>query len=375
MAEIQPQPTRESRQRRRRRRGIFWPVILIVVGAVFLLDNLGLLANDLAFTILSLWPALFVYWGLSGLFRRNEIWGPFFMLSVFGTLLLINLNMMEYDVLWQMVQLWPILLIVGGIDVMLSRRNLPLALLGVGISLVLLFGSVFGLNRLFPPNPASEEIISQPMLDTASPQIILEPGFASLELDALNDSNQMIVGTIATARGEALEESVDNGQYRLTTDARNPFIRSDNTWALGLNSSAKYDLTIDMGVGDANIDLSALQLSDFSYNTGVGLSVITLPEGDYTARIESGVGQIVINLPARGDITLSIDGGVGSIQLNVPKNANLRTTVDRGIASLQIPNGYTRVDDTFTSPNYSAADDHIEITIDQGVGNIAVREQ
>ncbi|NOZ61119.1 MAG: cell wall-active antibiotics response protein [Calditrichaeota bacterium] len=50
------------------RRGLFWPISLIVIGFLFLFQNLGYL--DVGDIISNYWPALLIIWGISLIFKR-----------------------------------------------------------------------------------------------------------------------------------------------------------------------------------------------------------------------------------------------------------------------------------------------------------------
>src|SRR5438046_9130811 len=46
------------------RRGLFWPLVLITIGLVFLLVNYGLIPGVTALSLLSLWPLLLILGGV-----------------------------------------------------------------------------------------------------------------------------------------------------------------------------------------------------------------------------------------------------------------------------------------------------------------------
>ena len=58
-------------ERRPRRRGMFWPLVLIAVGVVFLLGNYGLIQPVSFLALLALWPVLLVLLGIDIAFARR----------------------------------------------------------------------------------------------------------------------------------------------------------------------------------------------------------------------------------------------------------------------------------------------------------------
>ena len=118
-----------------------------------------------------------------------------------------------------------------------------------------------------------------------------------------------------------------------------------------------------------------MKLSNLVLSAGVGQATVTLPEGEYTASVEGGVGQTIITLPRSGDFRLEVDGGVGEIVIQVPRGLAVQVNVDRGISALELPKSYQQQGDVYTSPGYETAEKRIRLFINQGIGNIAIRER
>ncbi len=71
------------------------------------------------------------------------------------------------------------------------------------------------------------------------------------------------------------------------------------------------DLDISLGVGESDLDLSDIQVTDLSLGIGVGQTTVVLPDGEYEAFVEGGVGPSIITLPddlGSGLKLLSIEG-------------------------------------------------------------------
>ena len=62
----------------RRAPGLFWPVILIGLGVILLLSNLGRLPADPWPLLSRLWPVILIVIGLDILLGRRSVWGGVF---------------------------------------------------------------------------------------------------------------------------------------------------------------------------------------------------------------------------------------------------------------------------------------------------------
>ena len=134
---------RNERKIRRSGPGFIWPLILVFLGIVFLLSNLGIWEEDLWENIWQLWPVIFIVLGLDSLFRRYEVVGPVFMI-VLGTVFLTHnigiLGWGAWDTLWR---LWPVLLVAVGIEILVGRRSLWVSLVAVSVIVVILVGVIW----------------------------------------------------------------------------------------------------------------------------------------------------------------------------------------------------------------------------------------
>jgi predicted membrane protein len=100
-----------------------WAVIVILIGIVLLLNNLGVTAIDLGVLISTYWPVLLLIWGINILAhsqrRRNtgSIIAGFIILVLGLAFLGRNLGYFSFDfsVLWGLF--WPLFLIIAGINI------------------------------------------------------------------------------------------------------------------------------------------------------------------------------------------------------------------------------------------------------------------
>ncbi|MFQ5615072.1 MAG: LiaI-LiaF-like domain-containing protein [Anaerolineales bacterium] len=366
---------------KRRRRGIFVPLILIALGVIFLLNNMGLLREGVLETLLGLWPVLLIVLGINSLIRKRGIIGPALLIGLGGAFLLSNLGVLAVNPWLTVLRLWPVIFIAIGLEIIIGRRSIWLSLAGLLVVLGFLAAGVWYSESLLSRQTQGGLEISEPLGELDQARIILRPSIVSLNLNALVDSGNLIEGTFAVLKNEPFirEFQVKDGAATLTlkSHAKNVTFGIWNDyrllWDIGLNTAVPLNLDIGLGIGESNLDLTGLAVSDLYLSMGVGETTIMLAEGEYRAKVDAGVGQTTIILPDQGDIRLDIDLGVGEVVIRIPESMAARIHTDRGITGLQVPIGYQKQGGVYASPGYATAENRTEIFVDLGIGNIAIR--
>lgn len=95
----------------------FSGVMLIIVGGLFLADQLGAIHFGQIFHVW--WPGILVIAGLLNLIEKPAApFGPVILITVGVALLLANLHVVQMGSVWK---LWPVVLIAVGFNILLSR--------------------------------------------------------------------------------------------------------------------------------------------------------------------------------------------------------------------------------------------------------------
>jgi hypothetical protein len=303
-------------ERRYRRRGGFaWPLILITLGVIFLLNNMGILS-----------------W---------NVW----------------------DVIWR---LWPVLLIAIGLDILFGRRSALGSLVVLVLMIALIVGVVWYAVTYSPVvtgQALTTDRIVQELGGATSADVQFSFGAGSLRIGALKDSANLVEGTVVTGPGETVMRDwrVDSGvaHYRLHSEGI-PFRswwgwHSDNrTWSLDLSSSVPMSLRVDTGVGESQIDLSGLKVTNLN--------------------VSSGVGQTHVWLPAQGRVQAKVSGGVGQLIVTIPEGMAASLHASAGLGGLSVSSRFaSRGGGEYVSSNYTTADDRVDLNISGGVGEVVVR--
>lgn len=92
-------------------------IVLIVLGVIFLLGNLGTINVDIGNLISDWWPLILILLGVIGLFQaRGTPVGSIVLIVIGGVFLLITHDVADFDILW------PIVIIGAGIWVLFHNR-------------------------------------------------------------------------------------------------------------------------------------------------------------------------------------------------------------------------------------------------------------
>ena len=305
----------------RRAPDLFWPIILIGVGLVFLLSNLNVITGDP-------WPII--------------------------------------------ARLWPVLLIVIGLDVLFGRRSILGGLIGAALGLLVVGGVILlliakpdlpGLNFGASPEFHTQHI-QAPLNDAQSASFTADLGSGTYALHALGDSSNLIEGDLDYYGDLTFDVNRSGGHADIRLDTSFfCFVCSTNRpekWDVGLNARPAYDLDISVGSGGATLDLSKLQLSG--------------------GRIDVGSGGAQLWLPASGKFTLRVDSGSGGVNIRATGKAALRVEYSHGSGGinpgprLKLVSGSEGRDATYETEGFASAQNAITLIVDGGSGSINVSD-
>ncbi len=329
-----------SDSRPRGYRSLFWPIILIGVGVVWLLGNLNLL------------PANSLYW---------------------------------------LANLWPLLLIGIGADLIFARRLPALgALIGVvlvAIVLVVLFvGPSLGLQQ---PSAPQYKTFVVPGGGLTSATVKLDLSSFSNKISSLPASSTDLFNAQVYDRGNlAFSNQGSNGNMNISL-GESGFggmwfnLPGDYRWTIGLSQKVPTDLTINASSGSTNVDLSGLQLTRLVYDGSSGSNDITLPSNTkaYDMTYHGSSGSADISVPSDANLTMTVEGSSGSISIHIQGSPAVRVEVNsNGSGSVSVNGNMKRLSGggnndqgVWESSGYANADQKILIIVNRvSSGSISI---
>ncbi|MFN2290260.1 MAG: LiaI-LiaF-like domain-containing protein [Anaerolineae bacterium] len=295
--------------------------------------------------------------------RGVSIFGPLLVITIGVILLLNTMGILDWSIWWQLLRLWPILLVAAGLDLLIGRRSF----LGSLVAAILIM-AILGLAVWFVVSDTVElgtfttEQIRQPLGEATRAQVIIDPGVGVLQVEALPEAANLVEGEVHLTSGERIEQdfSVIGGQatYELRTAERSfgPFNWSwsdRRVWDLGFSPRPTLALEADLGAGEAILDLTSLTVSNL--------------------RVDVGLGRLEITLPAEGQLEGNLEGAIGQTLIIVPQGMAVRIQADTGLAGRDIPAGWQQDGDVISSPGYDTAENRTELQVGQAIGLLEVR--
>jgi len=100
-----------------------------------------------------------------------------------------------------------------------------------------------------------------------------------------------------------------------------------NNWNVRFNDSVLTDLVVQMGAGEAHLNLGSMNLRSVAVNLGAGEVTVDLrgnPKRSYDVQINGGVGQATIHLPKSVGISATAVGGIGQVNVRGLEKRNGR---------------------------------------------------
>ncbi len=334
--------------------------------------------------------------------RRSPSWfGPILLISIGVYFLLQNLGLVS-ELNWvAALQLWPLLLIFAGINIIVrhaprpfgSLLSLIVALLTVAIFGYVLFNDSETVFSRFGIQPTPVTVHREPVeyaADVSQASVTIDFGAPGADLYALSDSRSLIQGEVSYGNELIFETDATNDRatIRLGTQDSGAFFFNPATWFtwsdmarwdLGLSPDVDMDLRLDVGSGSVDLDLSELQLTNLEIDGGSGSTAVAMPAGNYDADYEFGSGSVSITLPAAGRHEIDLNSGSGAVTIHLPASMEARIELDSGSGSFSASDLLTQTSggdsQVWETAGYGDSADQVTLFINQGSGSIRVEQE
>lgn len=270
--------------------------------------------------------------------------------------------------LWR---LWPVVLVLIGVELLLAHRVPWLALVGLA-AVVLIVGAV-AVNMATPgaTTNASFANTTQTDLDGASQAAVtVRFGAGRLNLGPILQPQPNQLASMSFQGPQQLAPqprySVSNGVGQLDYQSSPRGAPGFVPFGDGRSDAAQMDLTlapnvpitslsVQTGATDARLDLSALSVSNIDLSIGAATTWLRFPE-------------------AAGVTMAHISGGASTLTLEVPQGVAAQIQLRGGLSTVNVDQSrFPQVSDNlYRSPDYDTATNKVDLSIETGVTTIQI---
>jgi hypothetical protein len=180
-------------------------------------------------------------------------------------------------------------------------------------------------------------------------------------------------------------------------------IPEDNEWLLFFSDEVDLDLAFELGMAEADLDLTGLRIEQLSVESGMAKTMLVFDEPNPVTmesfEIDAGMSKLAgLKLGNARFEQFTFDGGAGAFELDFtggPLPPGAEANIDVGVSSLQVilpqeapvilyapdswlaqvevPNGYTkRGKGVWHSAHVEREEDAFSVRIEAGLGKVAV---
>jgi cell wall-active antibiotic response 4TMS protein YvqF len=308
--------------------------------------------------------------------RRGGVVGPLILIFLGAVFLLQNTGYLPPNFWLNLWKLWPLVLVLVGIELLLAHRVPWLALAGLA-AVVLVLGSItmgMGITPGSGPTSTAASTSTQTDLGGANQAAVtVRFGAGQLDLGPIEQPSQNALASMTYQGPPQLAPkprytlvSGGVGQLEYQSTAREgppfvPFVNGQNADAarMQLNLAPTVpiaSLNVQTGATDARLDLSSLRVATLDMSIGAATAWVRFPE-------------------AAGLTTGHISGGASTITLEVPQGVAAQIQHHGGLSTLNIDQTrFPQVSESvYRSTDYDTATNKVDLVIETGVTTVTVR--
>lgn len=301
------------------------------------------------------------------------VW-PFVLIGAGILILLFNTGAITWDSLGRIAGLWPLLLILVGIELIIGRTVPRLIAIPVNIAIsaatliavlvLTVSGAAWPVGSWWPAASMRTMVSSAVLPDTSQARLDINYGAAQLNVRAAGIGSDLYRANVSYAGTPAPSVWLDkaSGTVHVDRGNRSPFqilpAGTHEQVDLLVSDRIPWVINLNAGASQQTLDLRGLRL--------------------VSVRINSGATSMEIDLPdPKGTVPVRIDGGAMSAHLIAPTGAAVQLSTSGGFNSLKVDGqqlsgiGQQR----WQSPGYGQAVDRFDIQFSGGASSVRLERQ
>jgi cell wall-active antibiotic response 4TMS protein YvqF len=252
---------------------------------------------------------------------RSFLW-PALLIFVGVVALLVNVGQIRVERVYQAVNLWPLILVVIGLELII-RRRLHGVRGDIAAAVVVLLAIVgAAIYVAAAPNPSATHTLdaSTNLGEVQDASLEIDAGAATVNVTSGDDVATDLFKAHMSYSGNKPSVTFDANTRRLTIIKRddNFLVFQSRRFELDLRINPKVAWSVELNTGAATstLDLSQVQLKSLSLNSGAARDEITLGTPSAIVPVEVDGGALTVNVHRPPGTEASIDVSGGAISLD-----------------------------------------------------------
>jgi len=251
---------------------------------------------------------------------RGVFWpGVLIVIGIFA--LLVDLNVISADRLYRLADLWPLILIVIGLE-LISRRALHGAAGDVAAVLIVLLaaGGAVAYLAVGPAIPGGTQVLdaSGPVGNLNAAMLEVDLGAANMTVEGDSSLGPDLYRAHIAYSGLKPSVTFDESTGGLSISQQGTFVLFGNsrlTLDLHISPSVTWSINVNTGAATDTYNLTDVQVGTMDVNTGASREDITLGPLNGTAPITINGGALTVRVhrPAGTQASAQVSGGVVSL--------------------------------------------------------------
>ncbi|MGO1528920.1 MAG: LiaI-LiaF-like domain-containing protein [Senegalia sp. (in: firmicutes)] len=290
--------------------------------------------------------------------KRNVIFG--IVLIALGLIwLLSNMDILNFDLfilIDSLFDLWPLILIVIGINIIFKNKILNTALWIIFIIIVIAYG--FFINDTNDvKNDYSEDLLVKMSEGIIKGELDIDLGAAKYNINSYNSQTSLAKISSNNRFNHNYESGTSNNSQRVnvSNDMSNNIFNNKSNLDIDINNKLIWNIDVDSGASSGKLNLKNVKVQKIDLDLGAGKMDIDFGDLHSTSyvNIESGASSIVLNVPTDAGLKIEMDGALNSTNID-----------DLGLIESE--------EDVLISKDYVKKDTNFDIKVDMGVGSFKI---
>lgn len=294
---------------------------------------------------------------------RSFLW-PVLLIAGGVVLLLGNLGYIPWESLFRLLDLWPLVLIVIGLELIIRRSVPTAASRPLALAVVALAAAVAVIYVAAGPPPSlggsHTTSASAPAAGVESGTLRLDLGAATVHVTSGELGADLYQASFDYPAGTERSISVSGGIVHISDRSqRGPSWRwADRRHSLDitLNSALPWTFEVAGGATNATLDLGGVTLKRLSLSGGADHTTVTLPRPSGTVEIAAsgGAEHLTLHRPAGVEASVRLTGGANTLDADGQHRGGLGSDLN------------------WSSPGYAGASDRYSINVSGGASSVTV---